>query len=460
MNVLFVTRQLWSEQREKEAVELLSSAIGQDCRSFLLFAAYADAIEERNGNVIVKAQDLDFWVEQIVRTNRPEVVLASEADAEWIARLTFLPIATDPEGVLASLPVASAEVEKQEVRVLIVSSWDIKCGIAEYAKLLVDHLKKRVLEVSVLPFSSMSAYDAPILDRFPRPDIVHYQYDVSFVSSEELFLKGVKGIRQIAPAIGLVLTAHYYDDGVYHSVGEVMDRVIVHRPWGTLPGNALHMVQGCPVAPLLNKQTLRELFKIPVDARVLASFGFALRWKNISQYLFSLFPYFQKHPLLYGQFLHAAHESEPEYATELQEEIVSRAERMDIADRVFFCPDFLPKDEINARLQTANVGLVFGDSASAGSSSAALKGLVTARIPIVATNITHYRDLPGGVWHAPVDPGGFAAEAARLIHDEGRLAQLSIEQLRNYENMNFDAFAKRHVDLYNQVLAEKRGGGV
>lgn len=452
MVILYVTQEIWTASVQEVTLKTLSPILERGGSLYMIFPAEADSAEEVCERcVVIKTLHTTFWLGRIIRVSKPVVVVSS--DVEYVRRVDkSVRVVAEAEDVVT---VLDSFTTGASINVLLLSSWGVACGIAEYSKALIQSLSPLINSVNIRPFSAVRDYAAAILDAFPRPDIVQIQFDPSFVTSEHDFLCGLEFVRERAPEIGIVLTAHHYDEGVYGVYGRVVDRIIIHRPWGDLPEKVIHLPQGCRSTPLVDKVETRARFALPQDTPIFTSFGFAMPWKLIPDFFNALVPYLVDHNI-FGQFLHAAHNSCSEYAQVIAAGMQQLSIENNIQDKVFITTEFLDDDVIMARLQASDVGVVFGSSLTTGSSSAALKQFVSARLPIVACDITHYRDLSGGVSYVPPDPVDLARETVALLQDPERLLQLREEQEKNYEELNFDAFAGRHVEIYKQILIERR----
>ena len=231
--------------------------------------------------------------------------------------------------------------------ILYVSSWNVSCGIAEYTKTLVSHLKDRY-SISVLPNTMLE----PIEYNY---DIIHIQYEPGIFVSRDLghylqhsikdkLLAMVKAQSNIT-----ILTAHYYDKWLQDVLEPYLDCIIIHSP--DIPPALKHeyLVQGCPVFPAKDKIELRKKYELPLDAKILSSFGFIMPWKQIAYYFTYLAPLIQSHPNVYLQLLHAKHPQVAELGDKTERSIAEIISYCGIEDRVYTNFGFLSKPEINDR---------------------------------------------------------------------------------------------------------------
>jgi len=247
--------------------------------------------------------------------------------------------------------------------------------------------------------------------------------------------------------VKVLITPHHFDKGVYGTFEPLVDLFIVHRK-GVNPFNKVkYLVQGCPCASEVPQNIARREFSLPSSGRIVSSFGFLMPWKGLPDVVEAFIPYLQGDSSLFLQLLHSIHEVEHNYGREAEKQILNTISAGGVEKQVFFSTAFLSTSEVNVRLQASDLGILCGD-ASTGSSSAVSKTFVSARLPIVASDINHYRDLSCGVVWVTPKVNTFVSSAVGLLRNSSRLKLLREEQKKNYEVYNWDTVAKEHVNLY------------
>ena len=132
---------------------------------------------------------------------------------------------------------ARALLNRQTVRITMLSSWGVKCGIAEYTKSLVDHLPAWC-KVTVWDDSRTTHRDLPSI---PVGDVVHIQYEPGLWRDKEW----LECVLRNFPA--RIITTHYYDEWMKQTGAKLADVVIVHDKRYAHKARHHYMVHGCPV---------------------------------------------------------------------------------------------------------------------------------------------------------------------------------------------------------------------
>ncbi len=174
------------------------------------------------------------------------------------------------------------------MNVLLVTTWEIPCGIAEHSAMLKDAVEASDPTIQITP----SALALDPTQRNPHPphqfDILHLNYQASLHS------RWTPEVVREAKASGeykaVVIT--YHDTGVPNSdqckaLCAVADAVIVHEPFDDLPlGTVQYWRMGVP-APRIAYQFGKghevlntDRFKAWWGQPVLGTIGFAFPWKN------------------------------------------------------------------------------------------------------------------------------------------------------------------------------------
>jgi len=165
------------------------------------------------------------------------------------------------------------------MRILLVTSWETACGIAEHSAMLKEAVEERAPTIEVLPdedaldpasHAAVSiAHDSPMVHGI---DLVHLNYQAALHSrwTPEV----ITNFRKVS---GLPVVVTYHDSGVpsteqCKAVCAAANASIVHEPCEDLP-TAYYWRMGVPRAepPLA--------FPTKSDRRILGLIGFPFPWK-------------------------------------------------------------------------------------------------------------------------------------------------------------------------------------
>lgn len=287
------------------------------------------------------------------------------------------------------------------MKVNVVTPWNVKCGNADYAKGLIEGLKKRV-DVRVIeieqPYTANPFHFLSLGKKAGKDcDIVHVQHGYGvfgklFVSGifSPLFYRQLTGKR-------VVTTLHdVYDvGGVLGFFRRLINRSIFRR------SDILH-VHSQKAADLLKEQGVGEekivvsplaIFQKPVrmdkktcqkqlgvEGKVLLLFGFIQRNKGYERVIDAL-PSLGKNTTI----LIAGHPFDKGYVRELKR----LAQERGVQDRVVFKEGF-QDDEISTILGAVDVGVLpYKDITQ----SSVLSYFIAQKIPVVTSDIPFFREL-------------------------------------------------------------------
>lgn len=173
------------------------------------------------------------------------------------------------------------------IRVLLVTTWNTACGIAEHAAMLKEAVEAADPEIVITP--SAEALDPRAPSPFPYKgiEILHLNYQASLHSrwTPEIITE-TKANEQCK---AVVIT--YHDTGVPNSdqckaLHQIADAFVIHEPADDLPG-AHYWRMGVPAwmpptqfAAGLACRESNACFKGWGDQPVLGSLGFPFPWKH------------------------------------------------------------------------------------------------------------------------------------------------------------------------------------
>jgi hypothetical protein len=249
----------------------------------------------------------------------------------------------------------------------------------------------------------------------------------------------------------VVFTKHYYDTTARDTKA---DLVIVHDKRFVLHKNHRFFAQGCPVFSEKDKKALRRGIGFPEDAKVICSFGFIMRWKRLEYFIPLLLQHIHPDKDIYVILAHSVHPRDKEYGEDVVQVIESAITGMGLSKRIYSSFSFLDKGKINNLIQASDIGVLYADAANSTGSSAVTKEYVAGRCPIVASEISHYKDLDKGlIYAAPGDARGLIYKTLSMLHSPV-LKKVRKEQEQNYREINYREVGKIHVRLYNELLCQ------
>lgn len=384
--------------------------------------------------------------------------------------------------VAVAAPRVQRRTLRDGLRLAMVTSWNSRCGIAEYSRYLLDALVRVAPGVqpivlssadeglsATLPAPSYHCWDPPPLGdlRMLRSyldaleiDIVHFQHNFGFYSPAEL----AATIEELSAARRKVMiTFHRTADLVRN--GEVIslrtiatalrcaDALLVHseadvarlQSFG-LGRKTRHVPHGSLLASPV-EPSLRTSWGIHFDPAI-ATFGFLLPHKGILELLSAVAQLRGRYPsigLLAQCALHRDGISHDFAAT-----VRAHIEALGLTDRVLLSTQFLEPDEAALFLQLADL-LVLPYHESAESTSAAVRFALAAGRPVLAAATSIFADAAPALYPiGKCDPTSIATAIDRVLADRALVARLVTQAERYTRATSWDRVA----ELYGELLDE------
>lgn len=338
------------------------------------------------------------------------------------------------------------------MKLAIVSPINERCGVAEYSRLLKNQLEIRSeIKVELISYKKLSS----IADL--KSSLLHIQYVPGLFPDKELFRRTVMNYPH-----KIIITAHHFDSFL-KSIRDDVDYFIVHdkeyQRLTTSDDDSItiqeFLVQGCPVFEEIdNKKELRKELGIPFFAKVMCSYGFIMKWKRLDYVLQSFAPYLALNRDLFIIMLHSYHEHDEEEGIRVEKELERIINYYNIDSQCVINHTFLDKEVINKYIQASDIGILFSfDAIGSHGSSAVMKEYISGRCPVIASDIPHYGDVNINL-NAKIPAGditSFIYRTLDMLYNTDELGLWKRTMRRLYEEHNYDEFAKKHIEIYNQL---------
>jgi glycosyltransferase involved in cell wall biosynthesis len=311
------------------------------------------------------------------------------------------------------------------------STWNAKCGIAEYSKFLLDAFDRRRFDWTVLG-SQNDALLAPDTDRVlrcwsdrngpvdpllaalreERFDGLVIQFNFGFLSLADLAAV-ISCCRSIGTKLLITFhsTADVTIDGDVVSLGDIArdlakaDRILVHsaddvarlKGFG-VADNVVQFPHGYIDGPAHDRAEARAALGLPPDGLVIGSYGFCLPHKGIDQ-LIEAAPLLRAAgapaKLLLVNALYPASVSR-----ELLDRCRDRVAALGLGDDVVFENRFLANEDSIRTLAACDI-IVYAYQGTQESSSAAVRMGIAARRPILCSPLPIFSDVASVVRFLP-----------------------------------------------------------
>ena len=370
--------------------------------------------------------------------------------------------------------------------VAFISTWNTRCGIAEYTHFLLDALPPQlpsevyanvgaeVLDVKLEAGITRCWRDRwmPDLSDLNREldqsvaDVIHLQFNYGFFELRHLG----DFIRRQRDHKGVVITFHRTATAVIDGqevaladIAEALalaDALIVHQQDDVdnlaqvgLTANVVLIPQGSSepldVAPELIRQSLGLQ-----DRRILSTFGFLLPHKGMLRLLEAVDLLRHERPdttLLALTSLHPDPTSKA-YLAEVEREIDAR----DLRDQVLLITDYLPDETARTILRASDV-IVLPYDPTPESSSAAARFVLSAGRPVVASDLPIFLDAHDSILRVPHGDTAALVQAIRSVLDDGELAaSLAVRAQSRAAETRWGLISTQHLDIYRRAARSAR----
>jgi glycosyltransferase involved in cell wall biosynthesis len=316
-------------------------------------------------------------------------------------------------------------------RVAMVTTWNVRCGVAENVRNIVDQSKGK-FAIDILANLDPEIIDParelgvlrtwedrwhPDLDALEEAlllagaDIVHFQFNFGFFELSRL----AQLIERQLETRGVVVTLHRTRDIVIdgevvslssiRSTLERVDRLIVHQADDVQVLAAMGMSANVTVVPLgasappsVSQTEARAALRLG-SRPVVGTFGFLLPHKGTLELVRSVGALREELPdiCLLALCAHYPDVRSDEYEAEVRAEI----DRQGLGDNVLLVTEYVQDETIRTILRAADViVLPYGETEE--SSSAALRFLLPLEQPLVVTDRSIFSDCRE--WTLAVDP--------------------------------------------------------
>jgi glycosyltransferase involved in cell wall biosynthesis len=388
--------------------------------------------------------------------------------------------------------ITSERRRARGVSVAAVSTFNTRCGIAEYTTRLYDAMggwavpelfaddnvtpldAHRELLVQRVWTNDRRATADRLLAALDRSDadLVHVQHNFGFFTLPEL----ARIIRQETPRRPIVLTLHrtsplVLDDGI-ESLADIapdlrsVDAIIVHQETDRqrLHDAGVHTnVQLIPIGTEphveVDVEAARRRLHMPSSSFVVGVFGFLLPHKGVLTVLRSVASMRERGIDARVVATCALHPdpTSPAY----RDEVLAEIQQLGLQRLVDLNTDFLSIEDVEERLGAADV-IVMPYDPTHESASAALRTVLPLGRPLVTSDITIFEDVKGMVpmLGAPVDPLALADSLEALWADQALRNTVAARVREHAEATSWHRVADRTRAVYERALSRSAGHGL
>ncbi|NUM33095.1 MAG: glycosyltransferase [Candidatus Brocadiae bacterium] len=362
-----------------------------------------------------------------------------------------------------SLPLPASTAEK--LKVALVSTWGIDCGIAIYTQDLAHSLKETGVDVMVMAeqtqIASNAWEDIPVyrcwtrkhsLDDLlqtilkQRPDIVHVQHHGAFFSDEVLssFLWRLK-----AEGIPALVTFHEILPHVAQPIFLAPDRILLHTEIGR---NVLvQMGVGAEITVVAHGiRTLPVADKKSMSGAIILSYGFLQPSKGFHFVIDALPLLKNDFPDLHYRISGATRAGEENYPEMLRQ----RAKKNKVENMIEIQEKFLTENELSQEIANADIVIFPYPHHLVGSSGAVTPALAMGAA-IITSPIPYFEDLGDAVLRA-TNHEEIAQSIKNLLVNSYLRKGLQQKAKNLAESRKWPEIAMQHKSIYHSGIQEDK----
>lgn len=379
------------------------------------------------------------------------------------------------------------EVESMQYcpRVDMVTTWNNKCGIAEYTRMEIE-ASASLVDYRVYPNYGVqlikqdedfvgkrlwhSVFEGDMKNlcyQLKRSDsqIVHFQFNFGFFEIYEL----ARTIRELTSEKKVIITFHKTSDseiaGKIVSLREIAEdlnrcaALVVHqrsdeeqlRQFG-VHEELIHMLPlGQVMYPEVSSQVAKQQQTVEQDL-VLSSYGFLLPHKGIKETIQAVAILKEKYPSILYRPVCALHESR--VSTKYFSECMDEVKQLGLEQNVRMITDFLENDESMRLLQASDV-MVMAYHPSSESASGAVRFCLAALRPTITTDQPIFKEFSQCTCQIDESDPRKIADAVERVLSSGEAETLLINTKRYIKENSWYETGKKFYKLYCRVLGKE-----
>lgn len=373
---------------------------------------------------------------------------------------------------------------RSRLRLAMVTSWDARCGIAEYSRYLLEALTRKCSDLQVAVLSSPGEGiwarhlipsrvcwknppegDLKVLRNYVLEsgfEIVHFQFNFGFFDLQELGAT-IDELKRADRKV--IITFHRTADtpvsGRVLSLAQIAeslrraDLLLVHNriDQGRLASfliedNVCLLPHGNVVFPIEDRWALRRAIGVSLTP-VVGTFGFLLPHKGISELLVAVKKLREEYPNLGLVAQCALHRDD--ISQQFAETVRKSIEELQLSSCVLLSTQFIDPEEAGLFLQLSDL-LVLPYTDTPESASGAVRFALGAGRPVITTNLDIFKDVAAVTYQIPsCHPTDIASGIRTLLRDED-LAQKMAQKAQYYtQTTSWDRIADLYIDLLHAL---------
>ncbi len=374
----------------------------------------------------------------------------------------------------------------RSLRVAMLTTWNSRCGIAEYSSYLCTHLEN-VAQVDIIAETGVETLD-PIREFGVQrlwqnrwhgdlkasyeavlesmPDLVHIQFNFAFFELGEL----AQTIEMLQGFCPVVLTLHSTMSRVIDgklvdlsSISETLakvDALIVHSQADVerlaaigITGNVELIPHGIVDCFTLERPKLIEALGMH-GKLVVGTFGFLLPHKGMLELLDSFKCIRDREKDAHLVALCALHPDET--SKEFEGMVRERIKDLNLESDVTLITEFLP-DDVVVNILSACTIIVLPYQANNESSSGSAHFAISAHRPLITSDVSIFDPLSDYVFRYDSNSSeGLLDAMLQVLYDDDLMLSLTNKAITASRRLSWKHIASQHLELYHKVIYRRQ----
>jgi|Deesub1362A_J573_1020465.scaffolds.fasta_scaffold01269_10 glycosyltransferase involved in cell wall biosynthesis len=362
------------------------------------------------------------------------------------------------------------------MRIALISTYGVKCGIATYTDHLARELSKKhevkvfaedVVGNSQPEFNSEIEYvrcfnrennDRRLEETLKsyNPDVIHIQHEYGiFRDLKEMLLRVRKAFSGRT-----VMTLHTVNISNGFDLHDCADFFIVHKESARdyllmegVSGRTVRVIpHGTLVVPHIPAEQARKKLGLPIDRKIILSHAFFERRKNIDKIIMAVAELRHEIPLYY---IHVG-DIHPQKTTSCQiyhDECVKAVRQLGLENYVKFVKRFIPDEKLVYYLNACDVIVTLENDNYPRVCASGIMHTVAFK-PVIASDVTNFNEFPdGSFYRIDIDVDSLKHAIREIVFNPDLSARLSHDLLSYAAETSWEKVAKEHIRLYEECLS-------
>lgn len=336
------------------------------------------------------------------------------------------------------------------LKIVMVTSWAVRCGIATYSENLANALAKQDVDVYISRLPRFGPKTKEIVldvaDRIPKDkvDLIHVQHEYGLYQNFEPDFYGYLQTLGLPIITTLHAVGNWQIDGGICSASKT---VIVHNEFCSrkLEFPSVIIPHGCSPTRCPPMDECKKSYGIDPRVKVVGYLGFISSYKGLETMIAAMAKIPNVGVLIAGGW----HTTGPEtqYIVQLKQQSMQV-----LGDRCQWI-GYVPDEQLSRVYGTMDI-VIYPSKYS--TESGALLTAISHGKAVIASNVSPFKEKEKqGALMTFKDVNDLTRKIKKLLKDDELRHRLEEGAIKYAKDNSWDNVAKKHIELYERVLADK-----